>query len=140
MPRKSAAALAVVAARIEPAKPKPPPDLAPAEKRVWRAVVAALPGGTFASIDVLALAAYARAEALSQALAAAARDADAGTAEGRAIVATAALQARTALALARCLRLTRQARTHRDVAANQAERPRAIRPPWHSQPTGNAND
>ncbi|HNU09738.1 MAG TPA: hypothetical protein PKJ45_00055 [Rubrivivax sp.] len=130
MPRKSAASLAVVPPRVAPAKLKPPAALTADERRIWRAVVDALPAAAFASIDALALAAYCRAESLSQALAAAARDADVTTREGRAIVTTAALQARTALAAARSLRLTRQARTHRDVAANQAEAPCTIPKPW----------
>lgn len=129
MSRQSAAALAVVAGQTP--RPTPPADLTAAEKRIWRAVVDALPAGTFASVDVLALAAYCRAESLSQALAAAARDANPATPEGRAIVATAAMQARTTLALARSLRLTRQARADRDKAASDAMKsPAAIPKPW----------
>lgn len=127
MPRKSIAALSVVpldAAR-ERAQLKAPADLTAAERRIWRSVVEALPGGTFDRIDAVALAGYCRAEALAQALSVHARDADPATAGGRGTIATAALQARTSLALARSLRLTRQARADRDAVATAARRGRA---------------
>jgi hypothetical protein len=125
--RKSAASLSVLSVaalpmRIAVARMAPPAALIDAERAIWVATCAAMPGGWFGGEQVPLLARYcchaARADAIEQRL----RELDpVADVDGYGKLARlAAMESKAMLGLARSMRLTLAARTHAVTAARRA--------------------
>jgi hypothetical protein len=67
--RKSAAELSIVTVAVDGYRPEPPADLRDPEVRIWREIVATLPGGWFTRANQPLLTAYCRHVATSDRLA-----------------------------------------------------------------------
>ena len=115
--RKSAAELSIVAASVDGYRPEPPADLRDAEVQIWREIVATLPGGWCTRANQPLLTAYCRHVATSDRLAklvesAANSDEPDSIKRWDKLLGMRERESKTALSLARAMRLTQQAQMH----------------------------
>jgi hypothetical protein len=136
MPRQSTASLAVVP--IKPAastRLAPPANLTADQKDLWRATVAALPADFFGKEQTPMLTSYVRHLARANDLERALQTLDPLAPDYLRLSSASVQQTKAALAFARALRLTNQARVEkatagRAVAAHKAKA--AARRPWEA--------
>jgi len=114
--RKSSAALAVVPISIEGYRPQPPAELRPAEVKVWKAIVASVPGGWFTRANEPLLCAYCRhvvaGDKVSKMVEAEQARDEIDIAKLSRLLNMRLRESNAAMSLARTMRLTQQAQMH----------------------------